>query len=73
MLLPSPIPADRTHLITPEAVNLCQRMLTYEPEKRIAINEALRHPYFTSCLTCVPCEGAGEGDGGGGAGGEGDR
>eukprot|EP00644_Phytophthora_capsici_P001030 jgi/Phyca11/9954/fgenesh1_pm.PHYCAscaffold_43_\ len=33
---------------TPEAVNLLQRMLVFDPVKRISVEEALEHPYLAS-------------------------
>jgi len=46
---------------TPEAVNLLQEMLRFDPAKRITVEEALKHPYldegrmrFHSCM-CSCC------------------
>lgn len=30
----------------PDAIDLIKRMLTFDPEKRITIGEALAHPYM---------------------------
>ena len=30
----------------PHAIDLLQRMLTYDPEERITVNDALSHPYL---------------------------
>lgn len=33
--------------LTQAGLDLIQKLLTYDPEKRITAEEALRHPYFT--------------------------
>ncbi|KAI8920840.1 kinase-like domain-containing protein [Powellomyces hirtus] len=54
--------------LTENGLNLLSRLLTYDPEKRITAEEALRHPYFTehplpkdpSLFPTFPSKGAGE-------------
>jgi len=33
---------------TPEAIDLLQRMLVFDPAKRVSVEEALEHPYLAS-------------------------
>lgn len=34
------------HLATPEAIDLCKKMLKFDPNSRISASEALKHPFF---------------------------
>ncbi|KND03667.1 uncharacterized protein SPPG_08910 [Spizellomyces punctatus DAOM BR117] len=59
---------SRFPYLTENGLNLMTRLLTYDPEKRITAEEALRHPYFTenplpkdpSLFPTFPSKGAGE-------------
>jgi casein kinase II subunit alpha len=42
----SPEYADRAHFFTPEALEVLERMLTFDPEERISAAAALELPYF---------------------------
>ncbi|KAJ3020234.1 hypothetical protein HKX48_001122 [Thoreauomyces humboldtii] len=54
--------------LTENGLDLLQKLLTYDPEKRITAEEALRHPYFTDAplpkdpalFPTFPSKGAGE-------------
>ena len=53
---------DNRHLVTPEALDLLGRLLTYDHQARPTAAEAIAHPYFD------PVRGGGGGGGGGGDG-----
>lgn len=38
--------ADNQHLVTPEALDLLDRMLRYNHQERITAKEAMEHPFF---------------------------
>ncbi|KAA8497429.1 Casein kinase II subunit alpha-2 [Porphyridium purpureum] len=40
------IHVDNSHLVSPEALNLLDRMLRYDHEERVTASEALGHPFF---------------------------
>ena len=37
---------DNKHLVSDEMIDLLEKMLVYDKEKRITAKEALEHPYF---------------------------
>lgn len=43
------IKAEEWSHISKEAQNLIDKMLTYEPSKRLSIQECLKHPWFEKC------------------------
>merc|ERR1712166_1085703 len=59
---------------SPEAINLIQKLLAYDPEERISARQTLHHPYFQPLLELEKerkqghMQGGGNGDGAGGAG-----
>ena len=42
------------HLISDEAKDLVHRMLELDPERRITIEEAVRHPWFVKVKASLP-------------------
>ncbi len=39
----------------PDAIDLLQKMLTWDPDDRISAFDAMRHPYFKSCTKKLNC------------------
>ena len=46
------ISSENQHLAVPEAVDLIDKMLVYDHQKRILPKDALKHPYFQPVLVC---------------------
>ena len=49
---------DNTHLVSPEAIDLLDKLLRYDHQDRLSPMEAMKHPYF------APVVGAAGGDAG---------
>jgi len=48
------ITTENKHLVTPEALDLLDKMLVYDPDQRLTCLEAMEHPYFDPVRTNYP-------------------
>lgn len=47
--------SENQHLVSPEALDLLDKMLRYDHAERITAREAMEHPYFGALLEPVHC------------------
>lgn len=53
------VTADNTHLVSPDAIDLLDKLLRYDHQERLSPKEAMAHPYFAPVLAE---DGSGVGD-----------
>lgn len=50
------ITSDNQHLVTPEALDLLDKMLRYNHQERVTAKEAMNHPYFNPVRSGLPSQ-----------------
>uniref|UniRef100_A0A674NQ63 non-specific serine/threonine protein kinase n=1 Tax=Takifugu rubripes TaxID=31033 RepID=A0A674NQ63_TAKRU len=46
------IQSENQHLVSPEALDLLDKLLRYDHQQRLTAAEAMQHPYFSRCQHC---------------------
>lgn len=44
---------ENQHLVSPEALDLLDKLLRYDHQQRLTAQEAMEHPYFCKCFICM--------------------
>uniref|UniRef100_A0A8K9X3H4 non-specific serine/threonine protein kinase n=1 Tax=Oncorhynchus mykiss TaxID=8022 RepID=A0A8K9X3H4_ONCMY len=47
------VQTENQHLVTPEALDLLDKLLRYDHQQRLTAAEAMQHPYFCKIHTCL--------------------
>jgi len=55
---------ENTHLVSPEAIDLLDKLLRYDHQERLSPKEAMAHPYFAPVANLAPEADAGAAEGG---------
>ncbi|KAJ8333682.1 hypothetical protein SKAU_G00410010 [Synaphobranchus kaupii] len=50
------VQSENQHLVSPEALDLLDKLLRYDHQQRLTATEAMAHPYFCeyACLSVLP-------------------
>ena len=49
------VQTENQHLVSPEALDLLDKLLRYDHQQRLTAAEAMQHPYFCKCISLVLC------------------
>lgn len=49
------VQTENQHLVSPEALDLLDKLLRYDHQQRLTATEAMEHPYFCKQVTRLHC------------------